>query len=108
MISAINFVLIKEKNFSGKLQNFMGYRLSCFLRKSAKEMFDFGTNFHRPIILVVELAILLYLRAVVLLRDVIGMFFFGPTVHLLVVDHAILLDRQIFVVLVFLLLGRQI
>ncbi|KRY50768.1 hypothetical protein T03_12705 [Trichinella britovi] len=45
----------------------MGYRLSCFLRKSAKEMFDFGTNFHRPIILVVELAILLDLRAVVLL-----------------------------------------
>ncbi|KRY08593.1 hypothetical protein T12_9254 [Trichinella patagoniensis] len=36
------------------------------------------------------------------------MFFFGPTVHLLVVDHAILLDRQIFVVLVFLLLGRQV
>ncbi|KRY53244.1 hypothetical protein T03_17255 [Trichinella britovi] len=69
---------------------------------------DFGTNFHRLILLVVDLAILLDLRAVVLLRDVIGMFFFGPTVHLLVVDHAILLDRQIFVVLVFLLLGRQI
>ncbi|KRY16364.1 hypothetical protein T12_1330 [Trichinella patagoniensis] len=49
---------------------------------------------------VVDFAILLDLRAVVLLRDVIGMFFFGPTVHLLVVDHAILLDRQIFVVLI--------
>ncbi|KRX35640.1 hypothetical protein T05_4554 [Trichinella murrelli] len=30
------------------------------------------------------------------------MFPFGPTVHLLVVDHAILLGRQVFVVLVFL------
>ncbi|KRX48624.1 hypothetical protein T05_12872 [Trichinella murrelli] len=67
IITEINFVLIKEKSFSGKLQNLMGYRLSCFLRKSAKEMFDFGANFHRPIILVVELAILLDLRAVVVL-----------------------------------------
>ncbi|KRX64428.1 hypothetical protein T06_16326 [Trichinella sp. T6] len=33
-------------------------------------------------------------------RDVIGMFFLSPTVHLLVVDHAILLDRQIFGVLI--------
>ncbi|KRX47725.1 hypothetical protein T05_9110 [Trichinella murrelli] len=33
---------------------------------------------------------------------------FGPTLHLLVVDYAILLDHQIFVVLVFLLLGRQV
>ncbi|KRX65441.1 hypothetical protein T09_10362 [Trichinella sp. T9] len=30
------------------------------------------------------------------------MFPFGPTVHLLVVDYAILLGRQVFVVLVFL------
>ncbi|KRY21108.1 hypothetical protein T12_16074 [Trichinella patagoniensis] len=34
-----------------------------------------------------------------LTSDVIGMFFFSPTAHLLVVDHAILLDHQIFVVL---------
>ncbi|KRX35712.1 hypothetical protein T05_10727 [Trichinella murrelli] len=68
-----------------------------------KGMVDFGTNFHRLILLVVELAILLDLRAVVVLvflSDIIGMFFFGPTVHLLVVDYAILLDRQIFVVLI--------
>ncbi|KRZ62251.1 hypothetical protein T02_2947 [Trichinella nativa] len=37
----------------------------------------------------------------------IGMVHFGPALQLLVVDHAILLDHQIFVVLVFLLLGRQ-
>ncbi|KRY04726.1 hypothetical protein T01_15787, partial [Trichinella spiralis] len=30
------------------------------------------------------------------------MFSFGPTAHLLVIDHAILLDRKVFVVLVFL------
>ncbi|KRX69264.1 hypothetical protein T06_15682 [Trichinella sp. T6] len=40
-----------------------------------------------------------YLRGVVLL---------GPTFLLLVFAHAILLDRQIFVVLVFILLGRQV
>ncbi|KRY13815.1 hypothetical protein T12_11443 [Trichinella patagoniensis] len=37
-----------------------------------KGMVDFGTNFHRLILLVVELAILLDLRAVVLLSDVIS------------------------------------
>ncbi|KRZ52500.1 hypothetical protein T02_12424 [Trichinella nativa] len=36
-----------------------------------------------------------------------GMVHFGPALHLLVVHHAILLDHQIFVVLVFILLGRQ-
>ncbi|KRX44967.1 hypothetical protein T05_10219 [Trichinella murrelli] len=37
-----------------------------------------------------------------------GMVHFGPTLPLLVVHYAILLDHQIFVVLVFILLGRQI
>ncbi|KRX51675.1 hypothetical protein T09_7163 [Trichinella sp. T9] len=32
----------------------------------------------------------------------LGLFLLGPTFYLLIFDHAILLDRQIFVVLVFL------
>ncbi|KRZ93448.1 hypothetical protein T08_6100 [Trichinella sp. T8] len=37
-----------------------------------------------------------------------GVFLLGPTFLLLVFAHAILLDRQIFVVLVFILLGREV
>ncbi|KRX56742.1 hypothetical protein T09_1273 [Trichinella sp. T9] len=37
-----------------------------------------------------------------------GLFLLSPTVHLLVFDHAILFESQIFVVLVFILLGCQV
>ncbi|KRX18906.1 hypothetical protein T07_13980 [Trichinella nelsoni] len=36
MKRASNVVPIKEKNFSRKLQNFMGYRLACFRENQRK------------------------------------------------------------------------
>ncbi|KRZ51121.1 hypothetical protein T02_13734, partial [Trichinella nativa] len=43
-----------------------------------------------------------------LLKTENGLFLLGPTFLLLVFANAILLDRQIFVVLVFILLGREV
>ncbi|KRZ81521.1 hypothetical protein T08_61 [Trichinella sp. T8] len=80
-------------------QSICGVLIGKMISKSPTDSFLLSFGYHR----------IQQLQLECLINPVVsGLVLLGPTFLLLVFAHAILLDRQIFVVLVFILLGRQV